>query len=120
MIKSSGLCRSKVLLLSAGTRTSPDDNPRGAEREKVVFRKWFKGAEEVGIRFQMNEAPPRPGDASGVPIFHGKEFNLNNLKEPFEVTVTFEENGGERFVFDVSEVRAEHDSDRVSLPYALA
>ena len=86
----------------------------------MVLGEWFQGTKEVGVRFQMKEMPPRPGDTSGVPVFCGEEFNLDNLKGAFEVTVAFEENGSERFIFNVLEVRTEHDSDRVSLHYALA
>ena len=86
----------------------------------MVLRKTFEGAEEVRVRFQVEEAPASPGNACGVVIFLGKELNLNNSEGAFEVPMTFEEDRGEGIVLNTREVVPEHDGDGILLDNALA
>ena len=56
----------------------------------MVLRKGLKGAEEIRVRFHVEEVPAGPGNACGVAVFHGKELNLDDSQGAFEVPVTFE------------------------------
>ena len=89
LVKSSRLGRSR---LSSWRRqgATPDYNSRGAQREEMILREWFKGAKKVGVRLHVKETPSRSGNTSRVAVLRSEELNLDDPKRSFKVPITFE------------------------------